>query len=111
MGRRYANTTAARKAPRFRSTQLCSQHEDRRAWHRLGANDPRSCLTPIQLVGQFDTPQFGPGGRDLLAIHELRRKEQNRPPNRGRPIQILEAKANQTRFRKQIDIRTFAYHV
>jgi hypothetical protein len=26
-------------------------------------------------------------------------------------IQILEAKANQTRFRKQIDIRTFAYHV
>jgi hypothetical protein len=21
-------------------------------WHRLGANDPRSCLTPIQLVGQ-----------------------------------------------------------
>jgi hypothetical protein len=26
-------------------------------------------------------------------------------------IQTLEAKANQTRFRKQIDIRTFAYHV
>jgi|SRR5262252_3883032 len=41
--------------------------------------------TPIQLVGQFDSPQSGPGGRDLLAIHELRRKEQNRPPNRGRP--------------------------
>jgi hypothetical protein len=26
-------------------------------------------------------------------------------------IQALEAQANQTRFRKQIDIRTFAYHV
>jgi len=26
-------------------------------------------------------------------------------------IQALEAKAKQTRFRKQIDIRTFAYHV
>jgi hypothetical protein len=26
-------------------------------------------------------------------------------------IQTLEAKANQSRFRKQIDIRTFAYHV
>jgi len=26
-------------------------------------------------------------------------------------IQTLEAKAKQTRFRKQIDIRTFAYHV
>jgi hypothetical protein len=26
-------------------------------------------------------------------------------------IETLEAKANPTRFRKQIDIRTFAYHV
>jgi hypothetical protein len=26
-------------------------------------------------------------------------------------IQALEAQANQTRLRKQIDIRTFAYHV
>jgi hypothetical protein len=26
-------------------------------------------------------------------------------------IQALEAKAKQTRFRKEIDIRTFAYHV
>ena len=25
--------------------------------------------------------------------------------------QVLEAQANRTRFRKQIDIRTFAYHV
>jgi len=26
-------------------------------------------------------------------------------------VQALEAKAKQTHFRKQIDIRTFAYHV
>ena len=31
-------------------------------------------------------------------------------PSRLQRIQALEAKANQTRFRKQIDIRTFAYH-
>jgi hypothetical protein len=30
---------------------------------------------------------------------------------RHKPARILEAKANPTRFRKQIDIRTFAYLV
>jgi hypothetical protein len=35
---------------------------------------------------------------------------QNLPRIRNE-IQALEAKAKQTRFRKDIDIRTFAYHV
>jgi hypothetical protein len=40
-----------------------------------------------------------------------KRKHKKRYQRLRNQAQALEAQANQTRFRKQIDIRTFAYHV
>jgi hypothetical protein len=115
--------TAARKAPRFRRTHLCGQPEDRRG-HRLAATIRAS---PIQLVGQFDIP-YSPalaGGRskqlearmDEIA-HRVARDRTNAARERTstdeallNQVQALEAQAKQTRFRKDIDVRAFAYHV
>jgi hypothetical protein len=69
-------------------------------------------------------------GRKRLAAAKLRLKQLGSVPNINEPIaekrkwkhgkrhqalcnqvQALEVKAKQTRFRKEIDIRTFGYHV
>jgi hypothetical protein len=51
-----------------------------------------------------------PDIRDPLPLR-AKWKHKNHYQRLHNQAQVLEAQANQTRFRKQIDIRTFAYHV
>src|SRR5262245_27010246 len=75
-----------------------SQKHDQFGRKRLAA-----CKLRLKLGGWPDT-------RELLPAKPkwTRRRTYQRIRNE---IQALEAKAKQTRFRKEIDIRTFAYHV